>query len=168
MQIPETIEEIFHLLDPSTIPFNHEDNEYKVSSFIDYFLNGNELEQELIRERVAHGDYRRLTGYSWRMANQAIRRWDVGDIRRGVAAIVLEGGRQNYRDSIVSLCLLYHSALKLSIDPYHIFSNLARLGTGKAESLVAGYLASGEKSIEAMSFKEGVDENGAFKYVVVA
>src|SRR5580658_814707 len=54
-------------------------------------------------------------GYAVDMAVLAIRRQSPVLIERGLTALVIEGASHDFRDSIVALAKLYHSAVKLGM-----------------------------------------------------
>ena len=59
------------------------------------------------------------------MAVLAVRRQSPALIQQGLVAIVIEGASQDFRDSIVALAKLHHSAVKMGIDPQGAFEKAA-------------------------------------------
>jgi hypothetical protein len=136
-----------------------------VTPLIDLFRKNNTGDQANIRQRIESKHFGRLRGYATRIASRAVRTHSVEDVERGLVASALEGGRYDYRYTLMTLCLLYHSAQKLGADPDGLFQRAAALGDAPSQQFLLNYLADGSKSIEAMGYREGVDENGQFKYV---
>jgi hypothetical protein len=78
-------------------------------------------------------------GYAAAMANLAIREQSPSLIEQGLIAIVIEGGKLDWRDSLVALAKLYHSAVKLGMDAQNAFERAASLE-------LAGFLNSPDKA----------------------
>ncbi|HTW95362.1 MAG TPA: hypothetical protein VMD30_11240 [Tepidisphaeraceae bacterium] len=156
------------LLDSRTLPFNIEDHLRQLTEFIDYFRNAVAEDRGQIVQAAITGNANlvRMISYAAIMASRAVQNNSTEDIRRGLAAVVLAGDQVDYRYSLMVLSILYHSAEKLGISPAEVFTEAARLGTSETNDFLMKYLAHGEKSIEAMGYKEGAGPDGAFKYIV--
>lgn len=139
----------------------------RATPFIDYFKYGKTDDQQMIRQNLLPKYFGRLRGYATLIASRAINTRLIEDIDRGLLACALEGGRYDSRCTLITLCLLHHSAKKLGADPNILFDNAIALGTEFGKQLLLDYLVSGNKNIEAMGYREGVDENGEFKYVSI-
>ena len=134
--------------------------------FIDYFRAADPLEQQALRDQMPPQYYGILRAFASRVACRAVQRKSIADVERGLVALALEGGRWDYRYTLMRLCLLHHSAAKLGADVDGLFRKAAALGHESGNKLLLGYLARGQKRLEPMGFKEGVDEKGEFDCVV--
>ena len=101
-----------------------------------------------------------------RLAVRAVRNSAVNDVALGLLAVALEGVQSDFRNSLVSLCLLHHSAIKLGSNPAPLFLQAADFATAKTRDFIIGYLQTGAKDIHAFGFAEGQDTEG-FCYEVV-
>jgi hypothetical protein len=107
-----------------------------------------------------------LLGYAADMAVLAVRRQSPALIQQGLVALVIEGASQDFRDSIVALARLYHSAVKMGIDPQEAFekaASLAEPGTVKTILTQFPLRAPKDRGLPAFHLaEEGDGEN--FRY----
>jgi hypothetical protein len=68
-----------------------------------------------------------LVAYSERMATQALRQSDVELVREGLVAVLLEGGRDDWRETTIALTLLYDAATRLGASGADVFGQVAKL-----------------------------------------
>jgi hypothetical protein len=166
MKIPPDVEHALELLEERR-PCKSEDLLSSTTILIDFFKNCSLSEQAAFRQLLRPEHFGSLRGYATRMASIAVRRNSLEDLDRALIASALEGGRYDYRYTLITLCLLYHAALKLGANPDDLFRKAALLGDSDASKFLLNYLASDNKSLYAMRYKEGVDENGEFKFVPI-
>ncbi len=76
----------------------------------------------------------------------------------------LEKGETDWRDNLVSLCAIYHSAVRLGLDPERLFEEVAELsGETMAGLLRAFYHRSPEdRSLEAFGYREEATPEGIY------
>ncbi|HVP00412.1 MAG TPA: hypothetical protein VMT15_20210 [Bryobacteraceae bacterium] len=102
-------------------------------------------------------------GYASRMATLAVRQNSPDLIEQGLVALVIEDGGRDWRDSVVALFQLYHSACKLGMDATATFakiSSLAESGTIKKEMLGFPHRPPGSRSLQAFCMEEEIGEEG--------
>jgi hypothetical protein len=68
-----------------------------------------------------------LLCYAWFSAEEAVRTGSANCIVLGLTAVILEGGEEDLRDSIMRLAVLFHSAVLLGLDANKVFSDVAAL-----------------------------------------
>lgn len=68
-----------------------------------------------------------LLTYAVRMATSSLREGSIEPIRRGLIAILVEGERNDWREDVIVLSLLFDAAIKHLIDPNELFSEIAAL-----------------------------------------
>jgi hypothetical protein len=163
MQLPTNAARGFELLQTDS-PFNEDEFMSTITSFLDFFQHSNANNQQMIRQELGPAHWSGLLGYATRAASRAIRTQSIEDVERGLVALALEGGSGDFRYTVSTLCLLHHSAIKLGADVDALFHQAAALGRDSGKQLLLGYLARGDKRIEAMAFKEGASEEG-FEYI---
>lgn len=109
-------------------------------------------------------------GYAADMAVLAVRRQSPALIQQGLVAIVIEGASQDFRDSIVALAKLHHSAVKMGIDPQGAFekaASFAEPGIIKTELKRFAIRAPEGRGISAFYWtEEGAGENFRYKQVL--
>ena len=149
----------------------------------------NELEAAILAFRDAESEERTamnaaltkneagiLDGLAQEAAEAAVRESDPAKIRFGLAAIALEGGWPDWRDTTVLLTLLHVSARKLELDADRLFYEEARalayepvkerayFSTAGAE-IIRSYAGRPDrlKELDVMAYEEYVGPNG-FSY----
>ena len=70
-----------------------------------------------------------LWAYARSQAKERKLKQDVECVRDGLAAIALEAGRIDFRDSLVTLYLLYRASVELGADPAMLFAEGCALMT---------------------------------------
>ena len=73
-----------------------------------------------------------LLGYAWYSAEEAVRTGAPDRVIRGLTALVIEGGTEDLRDSIMRLAVLFHSAVLLQMDAGRVFADAARCSNNSA------------------------------------
>jgi hypothetical protein len=96
-------------------------------------------------------------------AERAVREKSAAHLFRGITALVVEQLTEAPRDNLRALCLLHHSALKIGLDPNHLFRFAEKFAKPEVAAFLMGYLAEGEKDITAMGYVESSDADG-FRY----
>jgi hypothetical protein len=74
--------------------------------------------------RAAH---QALLTYAWRCAEDAVRKHSKDYVINGLAALIIEGGHLDIRDTVVELAILRHSATLLCIDADHVIEEFVSL-----------------------------------------
>jgi hypothetical protein len=85
------------------------------------------------RERIGKWDVtisNMLLSSAWRCAVDAVRRSSEDLVRQGLTILMLEGAQFDYRDSIMRMVVLFHSARKLNLDAVRVFEEAANLAPG--------------------------------------
>ncbi|MCX6345998.1 MAG: hypothetical protein NT018_13160 [Armatimonadetes bacterium] len=80
--------------------------------------------------------------YARRMAALAVRANNPELVSRGLIALVIEDARFDYRDTLVALTLLHHSARKLKAEPGELFTNAAETASPKTAELILRFARS--------------------------
>lgn len=85
-------------------------------------------------------------------------------MRDGLAALIIEGMREDFRETTRHLSLLHHSAGKLGVDLVEIYQSLRSHASPEVASLIEGWLREGTKDIGMMGYVESVLRDGRFTY----
>jgi hypothetical protein len=73
-----------------------------------------------------------LLTYAVRMATQALREGSASCITNGLLAHLIEGERDDWRENVIVLTLLFDAAKKLGVEPLPLFDGAASLAPGDA------------------------------------
>jgi hypothetical protein len=105
--------------------------------------------------------------YGKTMAVEAVRDHDEAKIFKGLVALAVENQVFDWRDSLMVLTLVYHSAIKIGADAPDLFRRVAAISTSQTADSYLQFLASTpeQRDIVKFGFKEGTDLDGNFTYV---
>ena len=123
---PMTLEEIRQLpvRMPPPLP---DDVDAVIEKILTAFIAATDAERDAWRERLNTYGRRRLLRFASQMAVTAVRLNSEHCIELGLAAVAMESGRQDYRDSLFPVATLYHSAQKLNLDAARLFARAVAL-----------------------------------------
>jgi len=161
------VSEITNVLRKDYVPFEVEKLRDALAIFLAQYSELPQHERAAIRSRFGPQHGAKLLRCAQELAIRAIRCNAIDDVALGLLAVALEGIRSDFRNTVVSLCLLHHSAVKLGSDPVPLFHRAAAFGTPKTRNFILEYLRKGDKDIRAFAMEEGQGPNG-FDYVVVS
>jgi hypothetical protein len=122
-----TMEDARNLVKMPPMPPDH--LQEAISTIIEAFRMADQPARRAIAFRVNEYLQGRLLGYATDMASLAIRRNAPDCVAQGLMALAIEGGREELRDSITALAMLYHSAVRLNMDAVKAFAEAATLAT---------------------------------------
>jgi hypothetical protein len=107
-----------------------------------------------------------LMAYSERMASLAVCTRDMEKVLFGLLALGVDGWRDDWRDSVMVLSVLYDAVQRLSAAPEPVLERAAALLSPKAATAFASFLrrTPATKSIRAMGYVAASDDDG-FRYV---
>ena len=98
-----------------------------VLRLIDLYVSSTPEQRDRIAERLGSNHWSTLTVFAERMAVWAVRLQQPDLILKGLLALALDGGRFDEREDILIMAPLYHSAVKLGIDPKPLFLQAAEV-----------------------------------------
>jgi hypothetical protein len=154
-----------HLLKALTrdhIPFELDSLADELAVFLRQYRQLPQNEQITIRAAFGPQQGGRILRCASRLAARAVRNSAIDDVALGLLAVVLEGVQSDFRNTVLSLCFLYHSSTKLGFDPVPLFYQAADFGTDKARDFILGYLQKGSKHIREFGFEEGQGPEGFY------
>ena len=107
-----------------------------VTRLIDVYISSKPDQRLWIVEQLGDKYWSTFTCYAERMAIWAVRLKQPELILKGLFALALDDGRFDDREDILIMAPLYHSAVKLGIDPKLLFLQAAAMaGPGLATAL---------------------------------
>jgi len=110
--------------------------DHLVSEVLDMFRRANPDERAWLSAQFRSDHSSTFTCYAERMAIWAVRLKQPELILKGLLALALDDGRFDDREDILIMAPLYHSAVKLGLDPKPLFLQAADVaGPGLATTL---------------------------------
>lgn len=137
----------------------------EISGLVHAFMQAPLAEREQVISHM-HEDYSDwLFAFSVRMAALAVREDSRQHLLEGLVALVLEDYRYDYRDNVVCLGPIYHSAVKIGIDPIKLFAEAASFANNRASDVIANFPSRPpeKRGLKAMGYKESSGPDG-FRY----
>lgn len=152
-----SLEEVVQLVNdppkrPRSIPM-----ETALGVIVEAVLSADENGRQTIYSSLTRHSRCKFLGFAARMSVQAVRENSPALIEQGLAALVIENGGNDWRDSIVALFQLYHSACKLGMDAAAVFAKIAELaepGVIKKEIAHFPHRPPESRSLRAFCMKE--------------
>jgi hypothetical protein len=161
------VSQMLNALRKDSVPFEVEKLRDDLASFLGKYRQLTQQERIAIRGQFGPQHGAKLLRCAQELAVRAVRNNAVDDVALGLLAVALEGVQSDFRNTVVSLCLLHHSAIKLGSNPVPLFHQAADFGTPKARDFILEYLQKGDKDIRSFAMEEGQGPNG-FDYLVIA
>jgi hypothetical protein len=140
--------------------------EEAMTAIVADFRDADETTRRSIASRLSRHARRKFLGYAATMAALAVRQNSPDLIEQGLVALVVEEGGGDWRDSLIVVFQLYHSAVKLGMDAEKTFARIAGLaGEGVMKKAIHGFpLRPPEsRSLKAFCMEEEIGEDG-FRY----
>jgi hypothetical protein len=108
-----------------------------------------------------------LLNHAYEMAESAIRSSSPDLVEEGLISLILEGGIEDWRYSIVGMAVLFHSATRLGLDTERLFHDVAGLsdfGSVSREMVQFPSRRPDERCLDAFFLREGSGPEG-FEYI---
>lgn len=135
-----------------------------VNQMAQQILSLKEIERISLLKTISRDESGLLFGIARSAAEDSVIENNPSKLRLGLLALIFENLTEDYRESLMRLCLLDHSAKKLGILLEDLFDDVRASASEKVITLFDTYFREGERNIEAMGFVEDVDRNGDFTY----
>ena len=105
--------------------------------------------------------------YAKAMAVEAVRERQEEKVFRGLIVLAVENRLFDWRDSMMVMVLLHHSAAKIGADTSQLFQRAAAISTPQTSEGFLQFLARAPENLELAKFgyQEGMDSEGNFAYV---
>jgi hypothetical protein len=140
------------------------------SSVVKIFGMADEKGRRSITSRLSVNARNGFLEYAAAMAVLAVRTQAQPLVEQGLIALAIEGGSQDWRDSIVVLAKLYHSAVKLGMDTQKVFEKAARIAEpGVIKREMNGFPRRRPEDRDLKAFRETEEitsEGFAYKHVL--
>jgi len=103
-----------------------------------------------------------LIAFAERMAILGVREKSSDRLLNGLIALVLTNFALDFREIVPVISLLYHSAIKISVDPKYLFENASSFATNKSAAQLKSFIEH-PRHIHSMGYIE-VEADGLFFY----
>jgi len=105
--------------------------------------------------------------YAKTMAVEAVRERQEDKVFKGLVALAVENRAFDWRDSMMVLVLLHHSASKIGADTSQLFQRAAAISTPQTSEGFLHFSARVPENLDLAKFgyQEGTDSEGNFAYV---
>jgi hypothetical protein len=83
-------------------------------------------------------------------------------IREALLYHSIENARHDFRDNLMSICPIYHSAVRLGLDPETLFGDVAALSAREMADLLLGWLRRNprDQGLRAFAYREVITPEG--------
>jgi hypothetical protein len=126
-------------------------------------LNASSLdpkERIALMNQITRDESGLLFGIAMSAAIWSVRESAAGRLSFGLLALILENRREDWRETLMHLCVLNHSANKLGVDLSRTYLEVRKLATPETAALMDAYFQSGERDLAAMGYIEFEDGDG--------
>jgi hypothetical protein len=133
----------------------------------DRYLNGLPYERKSIHSLVTPEISFIFFMYAGAMAVEAVRERDEGKVFKGLVALSVENQVFDWRDSMMVLVRLHHSAVKIGADAPRLFHRAAAISSLRTGDGFLEFAARTSKNVDLAEFgyQEGTDSEGNFAYI---
>jgi hypothetical protein len=138
-----------------------------VQLICDRYLQASTQGRESIRSLVTPEISFLFYTYAKAAAVQAVREQDEEKIFKGLVALSIENQVFDWRDSMMVLARLHHSAVKIGADASQLFHRAAAISSLRSGEGFLEFSARTKANLDLAKFgyKEGTDAQGNFSYV---
>jgi len=134
------------------------------NAMISMFSQASQTEREEMLKQIDGKTADALAAFGWRMAVWGARLNSRELLLKGLIALVMDGGKMDIRDTINVMPVLYHSAVKINVDPQTLFDEAAAYYPNDAARILNKFpkRKPEERSLQAffyveVSTPEGID-----------
>ena len=138
-----------------------------VQFICDHYLRASADERARIRSMVTPEISFLFFMYAKAMAVDAVREREEDKVFKGLIALVVENRVFDWRDSMIVLALLHHSASKIGADASQLFHRAATISTPQTSEGFLQFSARTPENLDLAKFgyQEGTDSEDNFAYV---
>jgi hypothetical protein len=138
-----------------------------VQFICDQYCRASPDERARINSMVTPGISFLLFMYAKAMAVAAVRERQGEKVFKGLVALAVENRTFDWRDSMMVLVLLHHSACKIGVDTSQLFQRAAAISTPQTSEGFLQFSARAPENLDLAKFdyREGTDSEGNFAYV---
>lgn len=137
----------------------------KISEVVVLFIDSPPNERSPFFKYTGENISYRLIAFAERRAAMGVREKSRQRLLEGLAALVIEDYRVDWRDNLIRLAALYDAATKIGISPEELFTEAASYADNSVAQSIIEFLERKpeERSLEAFTYKEIYGSDG-FRY----
>jgi hypothetical protein len=137
-----------------------------VKELVTGYVAGTWADRQALLPLLSPGVCVALGWYARMLAGRSVRERSPQDLRDALVGLAIASYKEDYRDLLGVLALLYNSAVRLGEDATSLFTSIMSVCDSSAASFLATFLKRTEdrKAISVFGFSEGVGPHG-FDYV---
>lgn len=120
----------------------------------------NDDERDRLMSGITREESGLLFGIAMSAAVWAVRESAPERLRFGVLALLVENKTEDFRETLMHLCLLNHSAEKLGVNLEPVYREVRPVASPETAELLDSYFREGERNISAMGYEEIMEKDG--------
>jgi hypothetical protein len=156
---------MIHQMRRDHLPYYPEEIAIAAESGLNELLQANESDYSHMISGLTEIERAHLIRVAGILSEIAVRKNDPHLIVLGLLGVGIEEQVDDYRHSLVTLCMLHHSAVKLGVDATELFNRACSRCSDKSKAFILGYLSRGDKRLSSFMLEEW-DDAGVFRYGV--
>jgi hypothetical protein len=139
--------------------------DYVAGNLVNLYKRLSPVERETVHSLASERNSYTLLTFAERMATLAVREKSRERLLDGLLSLIIENYNADWRDNLTKLAPLYHSAVKIGIDPQSLFMDAASYGNNEVAEIIRGFplREPEDRSLEAFGYKESYELDG-FRY----
>ena len=140
----------------------------ELSGLAERFAKSDKRARANMRSSLSPDEFYTLLNFSDRSAVFAIREKNVNWVRNGLSAVAMtEAKRIDFRDVLMTLSLLYHSANRIGANANQLFQEAARLSEPNIAELLTGFInrPAEEKDLQTSWGRDEVETEGGVGFI---
>lgn len=123
-----------------------------------------EADRRALRSTLTRDEVGFLFGIAFSCAQDCVRGWSATDLTDGLLALIIEDKQEDFRRTLMHLCLLNHTAVKLGSDLQMVYEQLRVHAFPEMASFLDNWFHEGTKDIGMMGYAEGFSKDGRYTY----
>jgi hypothetical protein len=137
-----------------------------VESLTEAFADSDPAGRQKLMQRLERPFIWVFGRYAYYTAVESVRKNDPPLLRRGLVALAIENGGQDWRDTFPLLALMRNSARRLHVNIAELFNGVAEIASPPLQGMIASSsdCNSEQRSIESYHYKES-GAGQSFRYV---
>jgi hypothetical protein len=156
---------MIHQMRRDHLPYYPEEIAIAAESGLNELLQSSDSDYNHMIDEIAEIERARLIRAAGILSEIAVRKNDPHLIVLGLLGVGIEEQVDDYRHSLVTLCMLHHSAVKLGVDAIELFNWACSRCSDKSKAFILGYISHDDKRLSAFMLEEW-DDAGVFRYGV--
>jgi hypothetical protein len=136
-----------------------------IGNLVSLYMKLSPTERETIHSLTKERNSYTLLAFAERMAALGVREKSRERLLEGLLSLIIENYNVDWRDNLTKLAPLYHSAVKIGVDPQGLFTEAAAYGHNEVAEITREFpqREPQNRSLEAFGYKESYEPD-VFRY----